>query len=202
MAMLPQFWSLNALAVELGMTQRTIAAALRDVPADGKDDRGRPGWHLLTALTALGFRRDGRKSGGGDESYEKARTRYMRARARTAEHEAAKAAREDAVHAGELVPIGPVSAARGLQFKLMANHLMRLPAALPPLLAGQSAPKMQAVLKDAIREALQQIADCEIRVPKEGGAAAAVQHPDVGDGPSARAPDGESTAEPDDFAMG
>jgi hypothetical protein len=131
MAMLPQFWSLNALAVELGMTQRTIAAALRDVPADGKDDRGRPGWHLLTALTALGFTRGAGKARGGEESYEKARTRFMRARAKTAEHEARRAAREDAVHAGALVPIGPVSEARGLQFKLMSSHLMRLPTALP-----------------------------------------------------------------------
>jgi hypothetical protein len=53
----------------------------------------------------------------------------------------------------------------------MANHLMRLPASLPPLLTGQSAPKMQTILTDAVHEALQQIADCEIRViPRVGSA--------------------------------
>jgi hypothetical protein len=65
------------------------------------------------------------------------------------------AAREAAVAAGELVPIKPASEARGLQFRLMASHLMRLPSSLPPLLVGQTAPKMQGILKDAVHEALQ-----------------------------------------------
>jgi hypothetical protein len=112
----------------------------------------------------------------------------MRARARTAEHEAVKAAREADVIAGRLVEIGPVSEARALQFKLMASHLMRLSASLPPLLVGQSAPKIQGVLRGAIHEALQQIADCEIKVPACAGAA--VGRPGNNGSTEAGAPEG------------
>jgi hypothetical protein len=162
MAMRQRLWSISALSVELEVDRRTLGTVLKGVAPDGREGR-HDVWRLLTAITALGWGRDA--AGGDGESYSKARTRWMRARAKTAEHEAAKAAREAALAAGELVPIGPVSEARGLQFKLMANHLMRLSTALPPLLIGQSPPTMQKVLRDAIHEALQAIADCEIRVP-------------------------------------
>jgi hypothetical protein len=144
MAMRQQLWSISGLAVELEVDRRTLAVALKGVPPDGKLGK-HDAWRLLTALTALGWGRDA--SGGDGESYAEARRRWMTARAETGRHEAAKAAREAAVAAGELVPIGPVSEARGLQFKLMASHLMRLPSSLPSLLVGQSTDKMQQILK-------------------------------------------------------
>src|SRR5262249_37756110 len=110
-------------------------------------------------------------------------------------------AQEAAVRSGELVPIGPVSEARGLQFKLMANHLMRLPAMLPPLLAGQSAPTMQGILKDAVHEALQQIADCEIRIPPSRAGAAVGQSGDSR-GAGVRAHEGEPAADADGERVG
>jgi hypothetical protein len=51
--MASKLWSINALANELGRNQRTVARALRDVPADGTTEFGHPGWHLATALKAL-----------------------------------------------------------------------------------------------------------------------------------------------------
>ena len=196
MAMRQTLWSINALSVELEVDRRTLAVALKGVTPDGQLGSGKrkhDAWRLLTCLTALGWGRDA--TGGDGESYVEARRRWMNARAATAQHEAAKAAREAALAAGELVPIGPVSEARGLQFKLMANHLMRLPASLPPLLVGQSAPRIQGILRDSVHEALQQIADCEIRVPAR--AQSTVERPGHNGGTAKRAQEGEPTSDAD-----
>jgi hypothetical protein len=193
MAMVQKIWSINALAVELEVDRRTLATALKGIAPDGKLGSGKrqhDAWKLLTALVALGW---GQGATGGDgESYAEARRIWMNARAKTAEHEAAKAAREAEVAAGTLVPIKPVSEARAMQFKLMANHLMRLPSSLPPLLVGQDAPKMQAILKDAIYEALNQIANCEIKV---SGAGATVRHSGANEGATQRASESKPAAD-------
>jgi hypothetical protein len=51
--MTARLWSLNALAVELGMDRRTVAARLRGVRPDGSL-KGHPAWFLTTALRAVG----------------------------------------------------------------------------------------------------------------------------------------------------
>jgi hypothetical protein len=53
MSMTKRLWSISALAAELGRDRRTVAAALRDVAADGTLRDGHRGWHLQTALDAL-----------------------------------------------------------------------------------------------------------------------------------------------------
>jgi len=80
MAMLPQTYTLNALAVELGITPRAVATSMRDVPADATDVKGRPQWKMRTALAALGFSR-----GNGGTEYEVSRSKWMAARAAEAE---------------------------------------------------------------------------------------------------------------------
>jgi hypothetical protein len=52
LGMTRRLWSLNALAVELGVDRRTMAAALDRVPHDGIQ-KGHKGWWLETALSAL-----------------------------------------------------------------------------------------------------------------------------------------------------
>lgn len=52
MAMRPQLYGISALAVELGHVARTVARALRDVPAEGKKGR-HPAWTMRTAVDAL-----------------------------------------------------------------------------------------------------------------------------------------------------
>ena len=54
MAMTRQPWTINGLATELGRDRRTLARALRDVPADGTTRSGYQGWFIETALRALG----------------------------------------------------------------------------------------------------------------------------------------------------
>jgi len=78
--MLPRTYNQNTLSTELGLTPRAIATALRDVPPDAFDERGRPLWRLRTALGGLGFTR-----GGGSTAYEQSRSRWMAARAEEAE---------------------------------------------------------------------------------------------------------------------
>jgi hypothetical protein len=169
MAMLPRLWTINGLAVETGEDRRNVAKRLGGVPPDGKSGR-EDAWLLRTYLAAL----------ADLSSYEAERTRYMKLRADAL-------AREAAVRAGELVPIGPLSEARGLQFKAVRDFLLRLPAQLPPLLVGQPVAKVQSILKDSIYEALESIANCEIQVP------AAVESPADNEGAAAGAPAGEST---------
>src|SRR5262249_47026315 len=74
----------------------TIAAALRAVPADAHDSRGRPKWKMKTALVALGFSR-----GNGGTDYEVSRSKWMAARAADAE----LSLRE---RRGELVQVDPL----------------------------------------------------------------------------------------------
>lgn len=72
MTMRPQLWGLSALAVELGLNVRTVAAALRGTKPDGRAGRN-DGWLMATALRALearagpgGSRANGRsRSPGG-----------------------------------------------------------------------------------------------------------------------------------------
>jgi len=52
MAMTAKLWSIGALALELGRSERMIGKALEAVPADGVV-RGHPAWLMKTALPAL-----------------------------------------------------------------------------------------------------------------------------------------------------
>lgn len=52
MAMIARLWSLSALATELDLDRRTVAARLRHVPPDGELN-GHAAWLLPTALRAL-----------------------------------------------------------------------------------------------------------------------------------------------------
>jgi hypothetical protein len=59
MGMRPTLFSLNDLAVELGVNIRTISAALRSVPPDGSIEikcQSYDAWRLATALRALSRR--------------------------------------------------------------------------------------------------------------------------------------------------
>jgi hypothetical protein len=51
--MTPKGWPISALAVELDMDRRTLAARLRDVPPCGTE-RGHSVWRLVDALAAVG----------------------------------------------------------------------------------------------------------------------------------------------------
>ncbi len=65
MSMTPKLWSISALAVELDMDRRTVAARLRNVRGDGQLN-GSSAWHLTTALSALRGGRGGARAADGD----------------------------------------------------------------------------------------------------------------------------------------
>lgn len=54
MAMTKTLWSINGLAIELGLDRRTVAKRLGDVPPDGTTASGHKGWFLARALRVLG----------------------------------------------------------------------------------------------------------------------------------------------------
>src|SRR3954469_442968 len=61
MSMTRTLYSVSALSTELAKDRRTISRALAAVPPDGQVG-AHPGWHMLTALAALGW--TGRKLDG------------------------------------------------------------------------------------------------------------------------------------------
>src|SRR4051812_42507385 len=70
MAMTSRLWSISALAVELGLDRRTVAARLRTVAPDGTL-KNSPAWLLPTAVRAL--RPDGRGASRGGDAFATAR---------------------------------------------------------------------------------------------------------------------------------
>src|SRR5436309_10215148 len=64
MAMTTKLWSLNSLAVELGVNVRTLGRALSEVRPDGYLGK-HPAWLLRTALDALAQRE---RAAGGDDA--------------------------------------------------------------------------------------------------------------------------------------
>src|SRR3954452_411084 len=54
MSMTRTLYSVSALSTELAKDRRTISRALAAVPPDGQVG-AHPGWHMLTALAALGW---------------------------------------------------------------------------------------------------------------------------------------------------
>jgi hypothetical protein len=61
--MLPQLHTIESLSIELGYDRRTVSKALRGVPPDG-EVKGRPAWHLRTAVKLL----TRRNTSGGNEA--------------------------------------------------------------------------------------------------------------------------------------
>src|SRR5262249_12072178 len=145
MAMLPSTFSLSALAVELDLAMRTVASALRSVPADALDDRGRPQWKLKTAMLALGYRR-GRGDGadGGETSYRTAKAALANEQARRAR--IARLAAEE-----KLLPAEDVARTWTEIFSAVRTRLLAIPTrVVPRLMRTKTAPEMHSVLQKEI----------------------------------------------------
>jgi hypothetical protein len=65
--MMPKLHSISGLAVELDKDRRTVASALRGVPADGKAGKY-DAWYLSTALRHLGHSVKVTRGGQGDRN--------------------------------------------------------------------------------------------------------------------------------------
>src|SRR4051812_12302629 len=101
MSMTPRLWSINGLAVELGIDRRTVAQRLRNVQAAG-EAQGHPVWRLDDALSVL-KPASRRGAGGSRDSGEDRESPYlegMRIGHRFTMHGVQPAVAEAAVAAG------------------------------------------------------------------------------------------------------
>lgn len=142
MAMLPQLWTLNGLAVELQMDRRSLARAIANLPpADGADTPS-PRWRLADAIAHLA----GDDSGGLDLNAERARL----ARAQWEKTELEVRARR-----GELLERRTVTRAIDQGFRSIRDAMTGIPGRLAPSLVGLDAVEAENQMSAAIREGLE-----------------------------------------------
>ena len=147
MAMTAKLWTITGLAAELGRDRRTIAAALRDVPPDGKS-RQWDAWFLTTALRAL--------SGGstGDNALDLAAER-----ARLAAAQAAHMERKNAIQDGEFLETRAVHIMATTTLLIVRAKLLAIPPRLAPLVAPDMTPAAaQKILQKEIYATLDEMA--------------------------------------------
>jgi phage terminase Nu1 subunit (DNA packaging protein) len=146
MPMTSRLWTISGLATELGRDRRTISAALRTVPPDGKSGRYNA-WRLSTAMEALGGR-DGAKL---DLTTERARLAKLRADA---------IAMKNAQMRGELLPFAEVLATNQAILSAVRARLLALPSRLaqPSALASDPA-EVQELLRVAIYDVLTELSE-------------------------------------------
>ena len=142
-----KLWTVTGLAAELQKDRRTITAALRGVPADGKDGRW-DAWHMTTALEALG----GGKNGEGIIDFNVERARLTQAQAE-------KVLRENAEANGELIRVTEYHQMMTASFTRVRSKLLGLPSGLAPYLAEAKTPgETHEILKSAIHRVLGELA--------------------------------------------
>ena len=145
MAMTPRTWSISALAVELGVDRRTIAAAVRDVPPAAPGAKG-PEWRLADVLRVM---RGG--ASGATPDLEEARARKLAAEAELAEIAVAKAR-------GAVVEIDVVARVVSEEYAATRAKLLSLPSKLGPMAAIEtSATACQELIERGIVEALEEL---------------------------------------------
>ena len=146
MAMTAKLWTISGLAAELDKDRRTITRALRDIPHDGKEGRW-DAWHMTTVLAAMSA-----GGGGGKLDLTAERARFASAQADDREMKNALA-RRDQITVGEFHQMMTSAFAR-VRAKLLA-----LPSKMAPLVVGaKTAAEAQAMLRDTVHEALDELA--------------------------------------------
>lgn len=149
MAMTKRLHSISALAVELDRDRRTIAAALKTVPADGTVAGGHSGWFLATALAALG------PTPGDETDMDEAKRRKAVAEAKIAEMAADR-------EAGKLLAREDVDAAVVGAFARVRARLLAVPHKVAPIVGGQNTAEAAETVRSAIWGALQELSDTSV----------------------------------------
>ncbi|MGU3665062.1 hypothetical protein ACLBX9_12855 [Methylobacterium sp. A49B] len=148
MAMTKRLWSLNALAVELDADRRTVANALKRVPADG-EQAGHPAWFILTAIRAMWPAPD-----ANGEILDPTQERARKDRALAIQTEL----RND-VSLGKLVSADDAVAAWTAMVVTARNHFLGLPSKLRMLVPREYQENVHGRAEDLVHNALNELAD-------------------------------------------
>ncbi len=144
MAMTAKLWTISGLAAELDRDRRTITRALRDVPHDGKEGRYKA-WHMTTALAAMA-------DGPGDTldlTAERARFAAAQADDREMKNDLAR---------GDQIKVGEFHMMMTTAFARVRAKLLALPSKMAPLVAATTPAEAQAMLREVIHDALNELA--------------------------------------------
>ena len=145
MAMTAKLWTISGLAAELDRDRRTITRALRDVQHDGKNGRYKA-WHMTTVLVAMA-------DGPGDTldlTAERARFASAQADDREMRNDLAR---------GDQIKVGEFHLMMTTAFARVRAKLLSLPSKMAPLVVGaKTAAEAQAMLRDVIHDALNELA--------------------------------------------
>ena len=149
MAMTAKLWTISGLAAELDKDRRTITRALRDVPHDGKEGRYRA-WHMTTVLASM--------AGGAGDALDLTAERARFAAAQADDREMKNAlARRDQITVGEFHQMMVAS------FGRVRAKMLSLPGKLGPLVvAAKTAAEAQALIRDGVNEALNELASTTV----------------------------------------
>ena len=143
MAMVPQGWSISALAVEFGKDRRTVATAIREVPPMSR--KGRVELYRLTDVLPCLI------AAPKPADLEDAKARKLTAEAELAEIELAKAR-------AEVVVIAEVAKLVGEDYAAVRAKLLAIPSKLAPQMAIEPTEAgCRALLQRAINEALDEL---------------------------------------------
>ncbi len=148
MAMTKRLLSISALAVELDRDRRTIAAALKEVPADGRIAGGHGGWFLSTALAAI-------EPDAEETDMDEAKRRKAVAEAKLAEMAADR-------EAGRLLAREDVDAAVLGAFARVRARLLSVPHKTAPIVQGQDTAEAAETIRVAIWGALAELSETSV----------------------------------------
>ncbi len=149
MAMTKTLYSISALAVELDRDRRTIAAALKAVPADGKVKGGHGAWFMSTALAAI------EPEAVDETDMDEAKRRKAVAEARLAEMAADR-------EAGRLLVREDVDAAVIGSFARVRSRLLAVPHKVAPLVQGQDIAEAAETVRGSIWGALAELSETSV----------------------------------------
>ncbi len=145
MAMTAKLWTISGLAAELNKDRRTITRALRDVPHDGKEGRYEA-WHMTTVLAAM--------EGGGSDTLD-----LTAERARFAAAQADDREMKNDLARGEQITVAEFHLMVTSAFARVRAKLLALPSKMAPLVVGaKTAAEAQAMLRDTVHDALDELA--------------------------------------------
>ncbi len=149
MGMVPETWTISALATSFKMDRRTVAARLAGIkPAqtNGKSKR----YNLDDAAKALLGKIP---TAEGIISYDEARARKIAAEAEMAEIELQK-------ERGEVLPLDVINAVNDEIYGNFRSRMLAIPAkAAPDIFAAADAKEAKAILRRHINAALQELSD-------------------------------------------
>ena len=156
MAMVPQVWSISALAVEFGRDRRTVATAIREIQPMSR--KGKVELYRLTdVLPCL-------VAAPKPADLEDAKARKLAAEAELAEIELAKAR-------AEVVVIAVAAKLVADEYAAVRAKLLSIPSKLAPMLAIEPTEAgCRALVQRAINEALDELVSAGLGSGDEGGA--------------------------------